>query len=293
MNRWVARRSTPDRSERRRAAGWRRRATTHSVRWKIADAPVSDRDSLVRTDASGDIVTVVLDDPDHRNALSWAMVCAITRAVDDAVRTGRRALILTNTPPVFCAGGSVDDLLTPKVPLEDMYGAFNALAEAPMPTVAALDGAAIGAGLNLALACDLAICTTRSRFDVRFLDVGIHPGGGQLWHLRQLIGRQGAAALSLFGEVLDGEEAVRRGLVWRCVETGELRAEAERLARRAGRHDSELTARVKRTLDATAAILNHEEAVAGELEPQRWSMDRPAFRQALAELGERLGRPAS
>ena len=161
-----------------------------------------------------------------------------------------------------------------------------------MPTLAAVDGAAIGAGINLVLACDVAICTPRSRFDVRFLDVGIHPGGGQLWHLRQLLGRQGAAALSLFGEVLDGEEAARRGLVWRCVETGELRAEAERLARRAGRHDTELTARVKRTLDATAAVHDHEAAVAGELEPQRWSMDRPAFTQALVELRERLGRPA-
>ena len=83
--------------------------------------------------------------------------------------------------------------------------------------------------------------------------------------------------MSLFGEVLDGEEAACRGLVWRCVETAELRSEAERLAGRAGQHDRELTARVKRTLDATAAVHDHEAAVTGELEPQRWSMERPAF----------------
>lgn len=254
---------------------------------------MSDRDPLVRVGTTDGIAIIVLDDADHRNALSWAMVSAVTRAVGDAVRTGCGALILTNTPPVFSAGGSVDDLLSPKAPLEDMYGAFNALARAPMPTVAAVDGAAIGAGINLALACDVAICTPRSRFDVRFLDVGIHPGGGQLWHLRQLLGRQGAAAMSLFGEVLGGEEAARRGLVWRCVETGELRAEAERLAGRAARHDKELTARVKRTLDTTAAIDDHEAAVAGELEPQRWSMARPAFEQSLVELRERLGKSAS
>jgi enoyl-CoA hydratase len=184
-------------------------------------------------------------------------------------------------------------LLAPKAPLEDMYGAFTALAAAPMPTVAAVDGAAVGAGINLALACDLTICTPRSSFDVRFLDVGIHPGGGQLWRLRQLLGRQGAAALSLFGEVLTGEDAARRGLVWRCLESAELRGEAERLALRAGGHDAELTARVKRTLDATAAVHDSEAAVAGELEPQRWSMDRPAFEEALAELRERLGRSSS
>lgn len=254
---------------------------------------MSDQDSLVRVDTTDGTATIVLDDADRRNALSYAMVCAVTRAVGGAVRAGCRALILTNTPPVFCAGGSVEDLLSPKAPLEDMYEAFNALAGAPVPTVAAVDGAAIGAGINLALACDLVVCTPRSRFDVRFLDVGIHPGGGQLWHLRQLLGRLGAAAMSLFGEVLDGEEAARRGLVWRCVETGELRAEAQRLAGRAGQHDMELTARVKHTLDTTAAVDDHEAAVEGELEPQRWSMGRPAFERSLVELRERLGKSAS
>jgi enoyl-CoA hydratase len=254
---------------------------------------MSDRGALVQVDTADGVATIVLDDVGHRNALSWAMVCAISRAVEDVVQAGCRALILTNTPPVFSAGGSVDDLLAPKAPLEDMYGAFTALAAAPLPTVAAVDGAAVGAGINLALACDLIICTPRSSFDVRFLDVGIHPGGGQLWRLRQLLGRQGAAALSLFGEVLTGEDAARRGLVWRCLESIELRGEAERLALRAGRHDVELTARVKRTLDATAAIHDSEAAMAGELGPQRWSMDRPAFEEGLAELRERLGRSSS
>jgi enoyl-CoA hydratase len=254
---------------------------------------MSDRGALVQVDTTDGVATIVLDDVGHRNALSWAMVRAISRAVEDVVQAGCRALILTNTPPVFSAGGSVDDLLAPKAPLEDMYGAFTALAAAPLPTVAAVDGAAVGAGINLALACDLIICTPRSSFDVRFLDVGIHPGGGQLWRLRQLVGRQGAAALTLFGEVLTGEDAARRGLVWRCLESTELRAEAERLALRAGGHDVELTARVKRTLDATAAIHDSEAAVAGELEHQRWSMDRPAFEEALAELRERLGRSSS
>jgi enoyl-CoA hydratase len=254
---------------------------------------VSAGTTLVRVEETDGVVTLVLDDPEHRNALSWAMVCAITEAIDHAVQSGCRALILTNTPPVFSAGGSVDDLLSPKAPLEDMYNAFVALSRAPMPTVAAVDGAAIGAGINLALACDVAICTPSSRFDVRFLDVGIHPGGGQLWRLRQLVGRQGAAALSLFSEVLTGEDAARRGLVWRSVESADLRGEAERLARRAAQHDPELNVRVKQTLDATAAIHDHESAVAAEQGPQQWSMDRPAFGQALAELRERLGKPSS
>ena len=188
---------------------------------------------LVRVEEDDGVTTVVLDDPGRRNALSWDLVRELIAAVEEAVAGGSRALVLANTPPVFSAGGSVDDLLEPKVSLEETYRAFRVLDEAPMPTVAAVDGAAVGAGLNLLLACDVALCTPGSRFDVRFLDVGIHPGGGSMWRLARAVGRQGAAALALFGEVLDGEEAARRGLVWRCVPDGELASEATRLARRA------------------------------------------------------------
>ncbi len=102
--------------------------------------------SLVRVRRDDGVVTIVMNDPSRRNALSWDMVCALREAIDEAARSGCRALVLGNTPPVFCAGGSVDDLLEPKAALEEMYGAFAALDRAPMPTVAAVDGAAIGRG---------------------------------------------------------------------------------------------------------------------------------------------------
>jgi len=251
---------------------------------------VSAAGSLVRVEEDDGVTTVVLDDPGRRNALSWELVRALMAAVEGAAASGSRALILRNTPPVFSAGGSVDDLLEPKVPLEETYRAFRVLDEAPMPTVAAVDGAAVGAGINLLLSCDLAICTPGSRFDVRFLDVGIHPGGGSMWRLTRAVGRQGAAALALFGEVLDGEEAARRGLVWRCVPPEELSTEAERLARRAAARDPELAAVVKRTLDAAGAVDDAAAAIDLETEPQRWSMDRPVFSESLRELRARLGR---
>ena len=86
---------------------------------------------------------------------------------------------------------------------------------------AAVQGPALGAGMNLALACVI-VCSPSARFETRFLDIGLHPGGGHLWQLRQRIGRQGAAALTLFGESLDGEEAARHQLAWRCVPEGDL-----------------------------------------------------------------------
>ncbi len=245
----------------------------------------------VRVEESDGITTVVLDDPAARNALSWDLVRALSEAVDRAAARGSRALVLRNTPPVFCAGGSVDELLEPKVGLEEIYRAFHALDEAPMPTVAAIDGAAIGAGITLFLCCDLAICTPASRFDLRFLDVAIHPGGGVLWRLERLLGRQGAAALALFGEVLEGEEAARRGLVWRCVDADDLAAEAGRLAEKAASRDPELVSRTKHTIASVPAVDGPAAAIDLELAAQRWSMERPAFQASLGELRERLGRP--
>jgi enoyl-CoA hydratase len=250
----------------------------------------SDRASLVRIEQSDDLVTIVLDDPARRNALSWDMVNALCRAIDSAVAAGCRALILQHAPPVFSAGGSVDDLLEPKAPLENMYDAFRALDRAGVPTVAVVDGAAVGAGINLMLACDLALCSPESRFDVRFLDVGIHPGGGQLWRLRRSLGAQTVAAMTLFGEVLTGEQAARLGLVWRCMPSPDLRAEAMRLAARAAAHDPELVAKVKATLHAVDGVDDPEGAIGLEREAQQWSMERPQFQAELLALRHRLGR---
>jgi enoyl-CoA hydratase len=244
----------------------------------------------VRVEDSEGITTVVLDDPGARNALSWDLVRSLSKAVEDAAARGSRALVLRNTPPVFCAGGSVDELLEPKVGLEEIYRAFHALDEAPMPTVAAVDGPAIGAGVTLFLCCDIAICTPASRFDLRFLDVDIHPGGGALWRLERVVGRQGAAALTLFGEVVDGEEAARRGLVWRCVEPHDLAEEARRLAQKAASRDPELVTRTKQTMASVALVDDPRAAIALELDAQRWSMERAAFQATLGELRERLGR---
>lgn len=245
----------------------------------------------VRVEEAGGITTVVLDDPGARNALSWELVRALSEAVEQAAVRGSRALVLRNTPPVFCAGGSVDELLEPKVGLEEIYRAFHALDAAPMPTLAAIDGAAIGAGVTLLLCCDVAVCTPASRFDLRFLDVGIHPGGGALWRLERHVGRQGAAALALFGEVLDGQEAERRGLVWRCVAADDLGEETARLADRAASRDPELVTRTKRTMAKVAALDGPGAAIELELAAQQWSMERPTFQASLGELRERLGRP--
>jgi enoyl-CoA hydratase len=233
------------------------------------------------------VAQLTLADPEHRNALRLEMTRALAGAVADALADGARAIVLAADPPVFCAGGSLDDLLEPRAPLEETYAGFLALARCPVPTIAAVGGACVGAGVNLPLACDVIVTSAAARFDPRWLDVGIHPGGGHLRRLSERIGRQGAAALVLCGEVLDGTDAARLGLAWRCVPDHDLLPAAHALARRAAQRDAELVQRTKATLDASLGI-GDDAAIALELEAQKWSMGRPGFRERVVKIQERL-----
>jgi enoyl-CoA hydratase len=251
---------------------------------------VTDPDTapLVRVEQADGVAVLTLTDPAHRNALSHAMSVALASAVDAALADGAGALVLTAQPPVFCAGGSLDDLIAPKVPLRGMYDGFLRLANAPVPTVAAVNGPCIGAGVNLPLACDVILTSAQATFDPRFLDVGIHPGGGHLWRLERRIGGQGAAALVLFGDRLDGHEAAACGLAWRCVDADELLPAALRLARRAASRPRDLVVRAKESLRASGAIVDPNDAVELELAAQEWSVARPGFVEHVASLRDRL-----
>jgi enoyl-CoA hydratase len=142
--------------------------------------------------------------------------------------------------------------------------------------------------MNLALCCDVRLAARRARFDTRFLQLGLHPGGGHTWMLRRLLGPQGAAATVLFGEILDGEAAARCGLAWRCVNDGDLLEEAAALAGRAAAGPPELTRRLKANLARMATVDDHETAVALELETQLWSMAQPEFAERLASMRQQI-----
>ena len=228
---------------------------------------------------------VHLNDPARRNALSRELSDALGDAVAAVLSGGAGAIVLTAEAPVFCSGGVLEDLITPRGPLSEAYAGFTALAEAPVPTIAVVTGPAIGAGVNLPLACDVVIAGRSASFDPRFLDVGIHPGGGHLHRLERRVGRQGAVALVLCGDILDGEEAARAGLAWRCVEDDDALDVGLRLARRAAGRDRELVARTKVTLDTPT-----DDPFALELEAQQWSVDRPGFAAGVQAIKDRLDR---
>ncbi|HLM17342.1 MAG TPA: enoyl-CoA hydratase-related protein [Acidimicrobiia bacterium] len=246
-------------------------------------------DSRVTLERDGNVAVVTLDDPARRNALSLEVTVQLGQALEEAgADPSIGALVLTATPPAFCAGGSVDDLLNPRASLRDMYAGVLALSRLTLPSIAAVNGPVIGAGVNLPLACDVILASPKARFDPRFMDLGIHPGGGHLWRLERLVGRQAAAALVLFGESLSGEEAARVGLAWRCVDDDELLDAAIALARRAADRPRELVGRAKAVLDSSPALDTWEEAFELEYGHQEWSMEQSAFQDRLAQLRAKL-----
>jgi enoyl-CoA hydratase len=246
--------------------------------------------NLVKTDLRDRVAVVTLDDPTRRNAMSLAMAEEMTttfRDLESSPDVG--AVVLTGTPPAFSAGADLDDLeQATRESLLRIYEGFLVVARSTRPTIAAVNGPAVGAGLNLALACDVRVAARNARFESRFLDLALHPGGGHTWMLQQLLGPQGSAAVVLCGESIDGDEAVRRGLAWTSVDDESVLAEALRLATRAAAAPNEMVRTLKATLRAMAAVTDHDDAVKRELEPQLWSIDQPAFRERIEALKRRI-----
>jgi enoyl-CoA hydratase len=250
--------------------------------------------SLVRTDLAAGVATVTLSDPERRNALTMPMVEEIIDTFD-ALEANEEvgAVIVTGEAPAFCAGADLSHLSSSadggaEQGLRDIYEGFLRIGRSPLPTLAAVNGAAVGAGMNLALICDVRLAAKRAKFDTRFLQLGLHPGGGHTWMSQRVAGPQAVAATVLFGEVLDGAEAARVGLVWKCVSDRELLPTAQAMAERAASGPRELVRRIKDTIHDVALIHDHADAVDRELAPQVWSLEQPAFRERIAALQARI-----
>ena len=249
-----------------------------------------DASSPVLVDVADRVATITLNNPDERNTLTAPMVAAIVAAMD-AIEAdeGVGAVVVTGAPPAFCAGANLGNLAEADGrSLKTIYEGFLRVARSPLPTVAAVNGAAVGAGMNMALGCDVRFAARRARFDTRFLELGIHPGGGHTWMLRRIIGPQAAMAAVVFGDVLDGAEAERVGLVYRCVDDNELAAAAHAFAAKAAAAPRELAIRAKQTIARMAEVGDHPTAVDTELEPQLWSTQQPWFAERLAAIQARI-----
>jgi len=244
--------------------------------------------TAVHTEITDRVAVLTLSHPERRNAMNIELSAKLADAVRAAAGDdGVGAIVVTGEDPAFCAGGDLAELArADSATLHTVYAGFLAIARCPLPTIAAVNGAAVGAGLNLALACDLRLAGPRAKFDARFLSLGLHPGGGYTWMLQRLLGPQAAAALTLFGDVLDAAEAARIGLVHRVAE--EVVPAAVELAGRAAAAPRDLVLATKATMRLTAGAMSHTEAVEIEVRAQAESVRSEQFQQRLAELQAKI-----
>ncbi len=245
---------------------------------------------LVRVETADGVGTITLNDPDRRNAVTLDMCAQLDEVItsleaDDSVK----ALVITGAPPAFCAGADLSHLGdSAEEGLLAIYEGFLRVGRCPLPTIAAVNGAAVGAGMNLALICDVRLAGRSAKFDDRFLNLGIHPGGGHTWMFQNITDPQVTAAAVLFSEVMDGPEAERVGLAYRCYDDDELLGAAHEMAARAGANDRELIMRTKQTIQDIRYVTSQRAAVDHELGPQAWSTRRPLFRATLDKLKARI-----
>lgn len=244
---------------------------------------------LIHVEMHESVATLVLDDPRRRNALSIELSSQIVDAVDALESDGAaRALIVTGAPPAFCAGADLAQLAgSDETALRTIYAGFDRIVRCTMLTVAAVNGPAVGAGVNMALACDVRLASTEARFDTRFLALGLHPGGGHTWMLRRALPYGTAAAMLLGGDVLTGEDAARVGLAHRCVSGAELLAAARTLASNVAACPPQLVARAKASL-ARAYGGEYAATVEHELAEQLWSIGEPFFAERVEALRRRI-----
>ena len=201
--------------------------------------------TFLQTSRTNGILTLTMNQPETRNALTGNN--AVQEFVDAcaaiALDTSVRVVIITGAGPVFCSGGNVKDMrrffeqynAPDRIREEYRQGIQRlpkALCNLDVPVIAAVNGPAVGAGLDLTCMADLRIASNTATFAESFVKVGIIPGDGGAWLLPRVVGRSKAAEMAFTGEALTAREALACGLVSQVVEPGELMAAAHKLAER-------------------------------------------------------------
>lgn len=247
------------------------------------------------------MVVLTMNEPDTRNALTSPVQCAqFVEVIEQINRDSNvRAVILTGEGPAFCAGGNIKDMES-KSGL--MAGTLSEIAERyrtslqtlaralytiEVPSIAAVNGPAMGAGLDLACMCDLRIASQQARFAETFVKLGLISGIGGAWFLPRAIGQAMASEMAFTGRVVDADEALAMGLVSEVVSASDLLDRARALAAEIAQNSGQALRYTKRllrlsersdlavSLEATAALqtlahstVEHQESVARYLEQQ-------------------------
>ena len=245
--------------------------------------------SLVLFEIRDNIALLTLNNPSKRNMLTTEVCELIVDYVAQAEQhPDVKALIVTGNGPTFCAGGQLTDITADQLILENIYSGFLCIAQCELPTIAAVNGPAVGAGFNMAVSCDVRIVTEKARFEPRFFGLGLHPGGGNSWMLRQLVNWNTAAGMLLFSQSITGQEAVDKGLAWKCVKQDELVEAAFDFTANIRDLPKELLLRTKQTLRQAGGTNEHNEIVSLETAQQVWSINQPYAKNAISAMIDKI-----
>ncbi len=241
--------------------------------------------SEIRLETNGNVATLTLAAPDRRNALTPQMARDLYDACEaiDADK-GIGAVVVCGEGKGFCSGAHRATLAAAAADatsdalykdLTSVYQAFARVGRLEPPTIAAVRGHAVGAGVNLAFATDLRIVAEDATIRAGFLQIGLHPGGGHFTLVGRTAGRETVAALGLFGEDVTGRRAVELGLAWEAVPADQVEPRAHELAERAA-GDPELARAVARSMrmELGPPAISWPVALESETATQIWSMRR-------------------
>lgn len=238
------------------------------------------------------VAILTLNDPDRRNMVTVESSAALRAAVEEIeANTVVHALIVTGAGNAFCAGADLGGLgSATESGLRALYDGFLAVSNCVLPTIAAVNGWAVGAGMNLALAADIRIAAPTAILDARFQALGLHPGGGMTWMLQRAVGTQVGRAALLFGMCFDALAAVRYGLALSVA--ADPVAAARELAQAPAKAPRDVVIATKASMRATANpglvdTYQHLIAVETELTPQAASIMSPVFAERIAAARRR------
>lgn len=250
----------------------------------------------VRIERDGELAVVTLNRPERRNALGSGDAQAVASAIIEASQ-GSRVIILTGAGDAFCAGGDLEELerwnnLDESEISGRLYESFQAMVRniraSHAVVIAAINGAAVGAGMDLALACDLRIATSSAKLGQIWVRLGVIPGTGGAWLTQMLAGPTRAAEMLLTGDLIDADTALAAGLVNQIVGDDDLLPAARRMAEKILRHPRDGVVANKEAMTraqdaAVEAALTH----AAEVQPGRFTSEefRTAVKRARAPRG--------
>src|ERR1700730_7800627 len=246
----------------------------------------------------GRIATITLNRPERMNAFTWEMVDAWAEALQEAQKNDQvHVIIVTGAGKAFCSGGDIQNMgqrqeRTPLMRKNELAGHVHriplALESVDKPVIAAVNGAAAGAGLDLALQCDLRYAAASARLGETYVRVGLVPGAGGTWFLPRLVGTAKALELFWTGEIIDAAEAERLGIVNKVVPDDQLMSYVRDIAAKIARGPQLSIRFIKRAVYQGARIdlrtsldlisshyavvsssADHKEAVAAYLEKRK------------------------